>query len=218
MKNNNGVASVILIIIIVAVLAVGGVVYYAGTKNDSVPQDISENLVGNDKDEHGCIGSAGYSWCAEKKKCLRVWEEKCEITPSVAVENMTVKIYFAKKSSLDNLQCSSDIKENDLDFVYRTIPKTQAVARASIEELLKGLTQKESEWYSSDIPDGTYLKSITITNGEALIDFNGTIENGVTSCSGAIRLLQIRQTLLQFSTIKTVKFSVNGRTEDIFQP
>ena len=34
-------------------------------------------LVGGDKDEHGCIGSAGYSWCEIKQKCLRVWEEKC---------------------------------------------------------------------------------------------------------------------------------------------
>ncbi len=38
----------------------------------------SENIVGGDKDEHGCIGSAGYSWCEKKEKCLRPWEEKCE--------------------------------------------------------------------------------------------------------------------------------------------
>ncbi len=37
-----------------------------------------KNIVGGDKDEHGCIGSAGYSWCEEKQKCLRTWEEKCE--------------------------------------------------------------------------------------------------------------------------------------------
>ena len=35
-------------------------------------------LVGNDRDVHGCIGSAGYSWCEAKQKCLRIWEEKCE--------------------------------------------------------------------------------------------------------------------------------------------
>lgn len=35
-------------------------------------------IIGGDKDEHGCIGSAGYSWCEVKKKCLRPWEEKCE--------------------------------------------------------------------------------------------------------------------------------------------
>jgi hypothetical protein len=34
-------------------------------------------IVGGDKDEHGCIGSAGYSWCEPKNKCLRIWEEKC---------------------------------------------------------------------------------------------------------------------------------------------
>jgi hypothetical protein len=33
--------------------------------------------VGGDRDEHGCIGSAGYSWCAVKNKCLRTWEENC---------------------------------------------------------------------------------------------------------------------------------------------
>jgi len=36
------------------------------------------NLVGGDKDAHGCIGSAGYTWCEAKNKCLRVWEEPCE--------------------------------------------------------------------------------------------------------------------------------------------
>lgn len=32
-------------------------------------------LVGGDKDEHGCIGSAGYSWDEEKQECIRPWEE-----------------------------------------------------------------------------------------------------------------------------------------------
>jgi hypothetical protein len=34
-------------------------------------------LVGGDKDEHGCIGSAGYTWCEPKQTCLREWEEPC---------------------------------------------------------------------------------------------------------------------------------------------
>jgi hypothetical protein len=38
----------------------------------------TQELVGNDRDEHGCIGSAGYTWCAAKNKCLRTWEEACE--------------------------------------------------------------------------------------------------------------------------------------------
>lgn len=34
-------------------------------------------ILGGDKDEHGCIGSAGYTWCEIKQKCLRIWEEPC---------------------------------------------------------------------------------------------------------------------------------------------
>jgi len=29
---------------------------------------------GADRDDHGCIGSAGYSWCAREAKCVRPWE------------------------------------------------------------------------------------------------------------------------------------------------
>lgn len=34
--------------------------------------------LGCDRDEHGCIGSAGYEWCASEQKCYRNWEETCE--------------------------------------------------------------------------------------------------------------------------------------------
>jgi len=40
-------------------------------------EDGSEPIVGGDKDEHDCLGSAGYSWCEAKEKCLRVFEEWC---------------------------------------------------------------------------------------------------------------------------------------------
>ncbi|WP_322030309.1 hypothetical protein [Paraburkholderia sp. J76] len=29
---------------------------------------------GADRDAHGCIGSAGYSWCAATQRCERPWE------------------------------------------------------------------------------------------------------------------------------------------------
>ena len=29
---------------------------------------------GADRDEHGCIPSAGYTWCAKEGKCVRPWE------------------------------------------------------------------------------------------------------------------------------------------------
>ncbi|WP_434664605.1 hypothetical protein [Paraburkholderia sp. A3BS-1L] len=34
----------------------------------------SSNAVGADRDAHGCIGSAGYSWCEHTQRCERPWE------------------------------------------------------------------------------------------------------------------------------------------------
>ncbi len=42
-----------------------------------VQQEPQEPIIGGDKDEHGCIGSAGYVWCEAKEKCLREWKEPC---------------------------------------------------------------------------------------------------------------------------------------------
>jgi hypothetical protein len=36
-----------------------------------------EIIVGGDKDEHGCIGSAGYIWCESLDECIRPWETNC---------------------------------------------------------------------------------------------------------------------------------------------
>lgn len=33
-----------------------------------------KQMVGNDKDEHGCIGSAGYVWSEVRKDCIRLFE------------------------------------------------------------------------------------------------------------------------------------------------
>ena len=58
------------------------------TINDTKEQD---NLVGNDRDEHGCIGSAGYVWCEEKEQCIRPWEENCTINTENTNSSLQIK-------------------------------------------------------------------------------------------------------------------------------
>jgi len=41
-------------------------------------QNENQKLIGGDKDEHGCLVGAGYSWCPSTEKCQRMWEEYCE--------------------------------------------------------------------------------------------------------------------------------------------
>lgn len=49
------------------------------TFTEAIDTGTDTPMVGADRDEHGCIGSAGYMWCAPKEKCLRVWEEPCYV-------------------------------------------------------------------------------------------------------------------------------------------
>ena len=39
-------------------------------------------MVGGKQDKNGCLGGAGYTWCEDKSKCVRTWEEPCETTTS----------------------------------------------------------------------------------------------------------------------------------------
>lgn len=64
-------------------------------------------LVGGDRDAHGCIGSAGYSWCEAKQKCLRIWEENC-------TEGYTI-------AEVTNETCSQDSDcETPMDYLVRS--------------------------------------------------------------------------------------------------
>jgi len=103
--------------------------------------------------------------------------------------------------------------------VMRMVPATPGVGRAALEMLLQGPTRADlGEGYTSNIPTGSVLNSLKIVDGEARADFNAKIEEGGGSCSMAARMAQITETLKQFPTVKSVKLSVEGRTEDIFQP
>ena len=45
-------------------------------KDDDVEVNANKNVVlGTDKDENGCVASAGYRWSLLKKECVRVFEE-----------------------------------------------------------------------------------------------------------------------------------------------
>jgi hypothetical protein len=66
--------AVTLLAVVIFVLPVSAV-ELSGTGVDITAAETP--LVGGDRDEHGCIGSAGYTWCEAKQKCIREWEEPC---------------------------------------------------------------------------------------------------------------------------------------------
>jgi len=60
--------------------------------NTDTNDSNSSGLIGGEKDEHGCVIPAGYSWCESKQKCLRTWEENCTNDTNVAVSGVKVNV------------------------------------------------------------------------------------------------------------------------------
>ncbi len=45
-----------------------------GCSASDVPVSNKQGLTGADRDQHGCIPSAGYQWCALTNQCERPWQ------------------------------------------------------------------------------------------------------------------------------------------------
>ncbi len=202
--------------------------------------DLNGNIVGNISADSGLTNflpdRTGYKW--NTKTLIFRGEELINLLPgsyrvqvaygkdgntyrdeSNAPFTITAPTTLAIKIYLYNSKIKPVNLCNEVVAVTRVIPKTVRVATAAINELLKGPTSEERiSGYTNEIPVGSKLNSLSIVNGEARADFSETTESGGGSCSMSMRTAQIRETLLQFSTIKTVKLSINGMTEDIFQP
>ena len=51
-------------------------------------------MTGSDRDEHGCIGSAGYTWSIIKKDCIRIFEIGIRLNPAAAVADKTSSAFI----------------------------------------------------------------------------------------------------------------------------
>jgi len=131
-------------------------------------------------------------------------------------ETMTVKIFLSDSRYVNEpyFDCSRTIA------VERKVPKTQGIAKAAIEALLRGATEDEiAQGYVSNLPPGARLQKIIIENSVAKVEFDEQLEFQVGgSCRVAAIRAQITETLKQFPTVNSVIISIDGRTEDILQP
>lgn len=132
-----------------------------------------------------------------------------------ASQKMEIKAYFLNDELDPEITCSKVFP------VSRNIPKTEAVARAALEELLKGPNQEDlTKNYTTAIQSQSVkIQKLEIKNSVAYADFSEELEkNSGGSCRVSAIRAQITETLKQFPTIKDVIISINGRSEDILQP
>lgn len=131
------------------------------------------------------------------------------------VESQAVKVYFSNEKRDPYMENCANVYA-----VSRRIAKTTTPARAATYELLAGVNTKEYDaGYRTSINHGVKLNSLVLESGAITADFDEMLEASVGgSCRVQAIVAQITQTLKQFSSVKKVVISINGRTEDILQP
>ena len=125
-----------------------------------------------------------------------------------------LEIYFGNSESDPKGECEKVIP------AIRSIAKVEKIGTAALQELSKGPTDGEKALgFSTSIPTDTKLQSFTIEGATGRPDFTAELDKGIAgSCRVLAIRAQIEKTILQFSTIESVRISIEGRTEDILQP
>jgi hypothetical protein len=103
------------------------------------------------------------------------------------------------------------VRDERLGVGLRTVPRTVAVAEAALQGLLGGPTAEEAEaGLSTQIPEGTRLLGVEITDAVATVNLSGEFESGGGSLSMQVRVAQVVFTLTQFDTVDRVAFMIDG--------
>ncbi len=127
-----------------------------------------------------------------------------------------VKAFFSNiKNDPQTLHCEK------VFAATRRVPLTENVAEAAIIELLKGPSaQEQTLGYRTSIFPGTVLRSISIKDETASVDFSKEFLYAVAgSCHVQALSAQVEQTLKQFPAVKNVRILVEGQdASDKIQP
>jgi hypothetical protein len=90
------------------------------------------------------------------------------------------------------------------------VPKTQAIARSALEELVHAKAQDPD--HSTPFPVGCKINAVTVASGVATVDWSADV---LTSSAGSevekLGIQSIVYTLTEFAAIKTVRFTVEGK-------
>ncbi len=104
------------------------------------------------------------------------------------------------------------LRGEDVGAAAREVPRTDTMAKAALEELLAGPSDRETgAGLTTAVPAGTSLNDISIENGIAAVDLGGAFDDaGSADGMLAAGLGQIVFTLTQFPEIEGVRFLTGG--------
>jgi len=104
------------------------------------------------------------------------------------------------------------LKGEKLAVVHRVVPRSVAVLRAALEQLLAGPTAADTSYgLGTTVPDGTRLLGVTVAGDTATVDLSSRFESGGGSLSMMARMAQLVFTATQFPNVERVELWLDGK-------
>jgi hypothetical protein len=170
-------------------------------------------IVWNDKDEHGCIGSAGYTWSQSKGECVRVWEQTSELEKAYdfAYNNGITTMDSLKKFRTDDSITRQEAAKMFVVFAKKVLGKTREEGFSSeCNETL------DESWFGS--PNG--IDDIDPTLSSYLVDAcKANIMKGwpIPHTNGAMSFWPF-QRLTKAQSLTILMRLVDGRQDESVRP
>lgn len=191
----------LIVVIIVAAL------WYAlsNTGSDRAGDDQGPRITVSDEQEQGNV-------------IITDQAPESEITGgSVTVPEGMVEISAYYSNTQRDLGATDCARVYALTRVVEKKYNSQAINTA--RGLLQPLTEQErAQGWASHIPEGVLLKSISIVDGVATVNYTSNINRVAGSCAVLAARAQIEQTIRQLPGVTTVRICANGDCDGALQP
>ena len=121
--------------------------------------EVAPPMVGGDSDEHGCKGSAGYTWSVVKNECIRIFESGIRLDPQAADLDKSTSAFVVFKSENDESQAE----------LYLPSQKTSIL-------LPKDKKDDRGKWHNADYILTQWKGMYTLENSKKKVLYQGHVK------------------------------------------
>lgn len=118
---------------------------FAGTSAIFAQQ--TESKAGSDRDAHGCIASAGYTYSELKKECIRTFEQKIQLKAVATKGNYNATVVFNNDQSKAEIFLKEEKQSVILIYISKNIWKNATYTLIQNKGLV--LSQNKKTIYKS---------------------------------------------------------------------
>ena len=108
--------------ILLAVLVIVYVPFTPASSESGEGDKPTASLVGADKDAHGCIASAGYTYSVVRQECVRVWEVGTALMPTIQLGEPVLAAYVIRSANWQHAEVFLPGQEGSFVLTLQTVP------------------------------------------------------------------------------------------------